>query len=163
MSDHSKTESLRGGEAREDHDREFEAAPDDLKANGQHADYWVLSKEERAKGFVRPVRRSYKHVGDRPAHPTRPLTDEERERHEGRGYVLFEPYPEGYSPSTGRFWTHEQLASTGCGGVTTMAVALAETYARNPSFYGETMCVGCGEHRPVAEFLWDGTQDRVGA
>ena len=30
--------------------------------DGQHADHWVLSAEERAKGFVRPVRRSYKHT-----------------------------------------------------------------------------------------------------
>lgn len=30
-------------------------------ATGMHKDYWVLSKEERAKGFVRPVRRTYVH------------------------------------------------------------------------------------------------------
>ncbi len=29
---------------------------------GQQADYLVLSDDERAKGFVRPVRRSYKHL-----------------------------------------------------------------------------------------------------
>lgn len=29
---------------------------------GQQRDYVVLSDEERAKGFVRPVRRSYKHL-----------------------------------------------------------------------------------------------------
>jgi hypothetical protein len=28
---------------------------------GQQKDYVVLAEEERAKGFVRPVRRSYKH------------------------------------------------------------------------------------------------------
>jgi hypothetical protein len=28
---------------------------------GQHGAYWVLTEEERAKGFVRPVRRSYRH------------------------------------------------------------------------------------------------------
>jgi hypothetical protein len=33
-----------------------------LKPNGQQQDYIVLSPEERAKGFVRPVRRSYLHV-----------------------------------------------------------------------------------------------------
>jgi hypothetical protein len=38
-------------------------APDyrDLKENGQQKDYVVLSEAERAKGFVRPVRRSYIH------------------------------------------------------------------------------------------------------
>lgn len=29
---------------------------------GQHGSYWVLSDEERAKGFVRPVRRTYVHA-----------------------------------------------------------------------------------------------------
>lgn len=29
---------------------------------GQQRDYVVLAEEERAKGFVRPVRRSYKHL-----------------------------------------------------------------------------------------------------
>jgi hypothetical protein len=28
---------------------------------GMHKDYWVLSKEERDKGFVRPVRKTYVH------------------------------------------------------------------------------------------------------
>jgi hypothetical protein len=32
-----------------------------LKPNGQQQDYVVLSAEERAKGFVRPVRRTYVH------------------------------------------------------------------------------------------------------
>jgi len=34
----------------------------DLKPNGQQKGYVVLSDEERAKGFVRPVRRSYVHT-----------------------------------------------------------------------------------------------------
>jgi hypothetical protein len=33
----------------------------ELKPNGQQKDYVVLSESERAKGFVRPVRRSYVH------------------------------------------------------------------------------------------------------
>ena len=33
-----------------------------LKLNGQQEGYVVLADEERAKGFVRPVRRSYKHL-----------------------------------------------------------------------------------------------------
>lgn len=33
-----------------------------LKENGQQQGYVVLSAEERAKGFVRPVRRSYVHL-----------------------------------------------------------------------------------------------------
>ena len=79
--------------------------------------YLVLSEAERAKGFVRPVRRSYIHSGATPA----------------------------------------------CGAVTTMSQALAETYARQPSFYGATYCVACRMHRPVAEFVWDGDGSQVGS
>jgi len=49
-----------------------------------------------------------------------------------------------------------------CGGVTRMAVGLAETYARQPSFYGATYCVVCQMHKPVSEFHWDGTDIVVG-
>ena len=34
----------------------------ELKENGQQKDYVIFSAEERAKGFVRPVRRSYIHL-----------------------------------------------------------------------------------------------------
>lgn len=50
-----------------------------------------------------------------------------------------------------------------CGTVTTMSQAIAETYARDPRFYGSTYCVRCQMHRPVAEFTWDGTTERVGS
>lgn len=30
-------------------------------ATGQHKDHWVLSQEERAKGWIRPLRKTYKH------------------------------------------------------------------------------------------------------
>jgi len=30
-------------------------------STGQHKDHWILSDEERSKGFVRPVRRTYVH------------------------------------------------------------------------------------------------------
>jgi hypothetical protein len=46
-----------------------------------------------------------------------------------------------------------------------MGTALAETYARDPAFYGATYCAGCGRHRPVGpdgEFVWDGTTEKVG-
>ena len=33
----------------------------ELRPNGQQKDYVVLCPQERAKGFVRPVRRSYRH------------------------------------------------------------------------------------------------------
>jgi len=83
----------------------------------QAAAYLVLSDEERAKGFVRPVRRSYVHSG-------------------------------GEKP---------------CHSVTTMTQAIAETYARDPHFYGATYCVACRMHLPVGEFVWDGTSEAVGS
>lgn len=87
----------------------------ELKENGQQKDYVVLSPEDRAKGFVRPVRNSYVHLK--------------------------------------------------CGCVTTMGDALAETYARDPTFYSGTFCVGCRKHFPVGadgEFVWDKTDEKVG-
>lgn len=83
--------------------------------DGMQDKYLVLSDEERARGFVRPVRRSYRHLT--------------------------------------------------CGAVTTMGLSIAETYARDPHFYGATYCVGCRDHYPVGqggEFLWDGTDEKVG-
>jgi len=103
-------------------------SPDDV---GQHANYKILCDEERAKGFVRPVRSSYKHVGIRPVYPVRDLTEDE-DHYRKFGYIKFEAYPKG-SPSIGRYWTQVQLIS-GCGTVTTMGSALSETWARDPSF-----------------------------
>ncbi len=94
-------------------------------------------------------------------HPLRDLTPEERERHAEAGYVKFEPYPETESSLTGRYWTQKQLdaVDSGCGVETRMGLAIAETYARNPSFYGSTYCIGCSMHLPVSEFRWeDGSQ-----
>lgn len=99
--------------------------PDTECVPQQHV-YLVLSDEERAKGFVRPVRTQYRHVGVR--------------REDGSPL----PY------------------MTGCGKVTTMAQAIAETIARDPGFYQGTYCAHCGMHRPLEEFRWlDGSQ--VGA
>lgn len=137
----------------------------DSKPVPQNEVYLILSEEERAKGFVRPVRCSYKHIGHPgPKYPTRPLTGDEQERWAGQ-YVAFEPYPESEMPRTGRFWTKGQLdkVGQGCGVVTTMGVALAETYSRQPTFYGTTYCCGCSRHLSVEEFVWEGTTERVGS
>lgn len=133
--------------------------------NGQNLAYLVLSEEERAKGFVRPYRDSYRHVGTRPdpKNATRPLTEWEKEEYAEQGYSLFEIYPEG-SAIVGRFWTETQLKS-GCGTVTTMGRALAETYARDFRYYGSTFCTGCGKHFRVGadgEFVWEPDGQRVG-
>lgn len=53
-----------------------------------------------------------------------------------------------------------------CGTTTTMSQDIAETYARDPRFYGSTYCVGCKMHRPVGpdgEFHWlDNPHEKVG-
>lgn len=78
-------------------------------ATGMQKAYVVLSAEERAKGFVQPVRRTY---------------------------------------------VHEK-----CGVATTMGLALAETYARDPKFYSGTYCCGCRTHFTFGtedgDFVWD--------
>lgn len=77
------------------------------ETTGMQRMYAVLSEEERAKGFVRPVRTSYVH--------------------------------------------------TKCGTVTKMAREIAETYARDPHYYGGTFCANCQNHFPVGvdgEFVW---------
>lgn len=79
----------------------------------QNKAYLVLNEEERAKGFVRPLRTKYVH--------------------------------------------------TTCGCVTRMSLAIAETYARDPKFYGSTWCCACNAHLPLGEFLWDGTNEVVGS
>lgn len=133
--------------------------------DGMQRSYLVLSEEERAKGYVRPLRWSYQHVGiPGPAHPLRDLTEDERATFPD--FAKFEPYPSGGSV-TGRFWTQEDLdrVGDGCGVITTMGFELAATYARSPGFYGGTFCAGCRKHFPVGangEFVWVGTTERVG-
>ncbi len=43
---------------------------------------------------------------------------------------------------------------TVCGVETRMSWKIAETYARDPKFYGSTYCVRCRKHLPVGEFVW---------
>lgn len=135
----------------------------DSEPTKQNAAYLVLSAEERAKGYVRPVRRSYVHVGLQPVHPLRDLTEDERERYKQFGYVKFEAYPESESPVNGRYWTQPQLDAKACGTMTSMSQGIAETYAANPKFYGSTYCCHCQRHLAVAEFVWEGTSERVGS
>lgn len=78
-----------------------------INPSGMQETYLVLSDQERAKGFARPVRTTYRHLT--------------------------------------------------CGAETTMGWSIAETYARDPAFYGGTFCVSCGTHFPVGaagEFVW---------
>jgi hypothetical protein len=100
----------------------------------QHEVYLVLSEAERAKGFVRPLRRAYVH------------------RYWLDGST--EPIPTVLMNLDGL---------GGCGGLTTMGLALCETYARQPDFYGATYCCGCSKHLPVKQFHWDEDGQVVGS
>jgi hypothetical protein len=152
-----------GGPVTEDH-RDIDPV------SGQQKGYVVLSEAERAKGFVRPIRYSYVHVGlPAPKGELRDLTEEEHARYGGKfGYVKFEPYGPDRAPVTGKFWTQKELdkLGAGCGVMTTMSTKIAETYARDPKFYGGTFCAGCKAHFAVGEygeFVWVDTNIRVGS
>lgn len=134
-----------------------------LRPDGQQEDYVVLSEEERKRGFVRPVRHSYVHVGDAPKNPLRDLTPEEREEYAAYGYDKYEEYPPGKSAVVGRYWTAAELSRAGCYSMTTMSLPLAETYARCPTFYGGTFCATCRQHFPLREFRWFGTDEVLGS
>lgn len=137
----------------------------------QHDVYLVLSNEERAKGFVRPVRRSYTHVGkkvDLEGGTLEELSPEDIERYAPYKYAAFCRYPESRSPLVGKMLTQKEVDNIdkyvgGCGTVTTMGQALAETYARDPKFYGSTYCCECQKHLRVEEFVWTDTDEIVGS
>lgn len=114
---------------------------------GQHKSYIVLCEDERKKGFVRPYRDTYKHVGLR-------LGCDDYKRPDG---VMGGPCLNcGHTQP-------EHIRSGRCGAVTTMNRPLSETYARDPHFYGATFCVGCNKHLPVNEFIWTADGQEVGS
>jgi len=142
----------------------------------QNEAYLILSEEERAKGFIRPVRTDYVHVGKnikkhwKSIH--RILTKEEQEEHKDKKYVAIMTVltKEDGSFLGGAYVTQEELSAwengaylDGCGTRTTMDREIAETYARNPLYYGATWCMGCRKHIDVGEFVWDGTNEIVGS
>lgn len=133
----------------------------------QNEVYLVLSEEERKKGFIRPLRRAYTHVGIAgPKYELRDLSEEQQAMFADRlcPYAAYEEYPMDEMPTRGRFWKQSDLdrIAGGCGAVTTMSLALCETYARQPTFYGATYCVACAMHLPVEEFTWVEDGERVG-
>lgn len=75
---------------------------------------------------------------------------------------------QGFVRPVRRTYVHET-----CGASTTMGQAIAETYARDPYYYGSTYCATCQNHFPVGmngEFVWQvpreetplGETDKVG-
>ena len=122
------------------------------ETTGQHKAYIVLCEEERQKGFVRPYRDAYTHVGRRAC-----WKSVEQGMSVSPLFCLMEP---GHSGHCGALMG---VLAKGCGSVTTMGRALSETYARDPKFYGATFCVRCNKHLPVAEFVWTKDGEVVGS
>lgn len=128
------------------------------ETTGQHKDYVILCEEERAKGFVRPYRDSYIHVG----RSVCANTVGRKPKLGGNRNVCGLPF--GHEGKCdGPFFTlsqpeHAALLLShrkgGCGTLTKMSQPIAETYARDPSFYGATYCCACMKHLPVNEFEW---------
>lgn len=54
-----------------------------------------------------------------------------------------------------------QYVHNACGATTWMGDSLAETYARDPWFYGGTYCSTCCTHFPLHEFRWAGTDESL--
>jgi len=139
------------------------------KGEGQQNEcYLILSEEERAKGFIRPYRNRYIHVGRNVSSHWkgihRMVTEEERQEVGMEKYVavMTSLTRDDGSHMGGPYVTQEELDAWqkgerigGCGGKTIMAREIAETYARNPSFYGSTWCMNCRTHIDVNEFIWD--------
>lgn len=125
-------------------------------ADGMQEKYLVLSEEERAKGFVRPLRRSYRHSG-------RVVCGKPRQSdgREGWHVCVCDVGHAGECSAWQQVKSFQDALSVrethrlgGCGTVTTMGLALCETYARDPKFYGGTFCAGCRTHLPLDQFVW---------
>ena len=140
----------------------------DEKPVPQNKVYLVLSDEEKKKGFVRPVRTKYIHcipaVDRLKVEMFSDHKKKEALKEYGEKYVGILPiYDKDGKRLGGKYVTEEDFKSGGCGVLTKMGMDIAETYARDPKFYGSTYCVGCKMHLPVEEFCWDGTDEKVGS
>jgi hypothetical protein len=139
--------------------------------------YLVLSDEEKAKGFIRPVRTSYVHVGkELPYKRLWYVLNKENPQHqqhilEGFVAVMVIIEDKEGDPTGGTYVREHELEAFykgikrtgGCGTETSMPLPIAETYARDPKFYGSTYCVHCQMHLPVNQFFWKGTAEEVGS
>lgn len=82
-----------------------------------------------------------------------------------KGYVVLTPEEreKGYVRPVRHSYQHLISNDRGCGSITVISNAIAETYARDPQFYGGTFCCHCKDHFPVGEFVWSGTNEKVGS
>lgn len=137
----------------------------------QNEVYLVLSEDEISKGFIRPVRTSYVHIGKKIKGVPESLSKDDIEKYKDEDWVAFAKNPDypAIDSYTGTYLTKNDVDTFdnglvgGCGAVTVMNQTISETYARNPKFYGSTYCMGCKKHLDVNEFIWDKTNEKVGS
>jgi hypothetical protein len=145
----------------------------DLGEVPQNKKYLVLSEEELAKGFIRPVRTTYVHKGRLFDKGIEMLEEPYVSDHNGKTYVAIAAVllNEDGSRKGGAYLTQEELDQHrktggyvgGCGVETVMGLKLAQTWARDINFYGATYCCGCNKHIGVHEFLWSDDGEMLGS
>jgi hypothetical protein len=122
-------------------------------------------KEEKRRedAAAIPVDRSARELASGESVPTDQSHAELKENGQQKDYVVLSaaerakgfvrPYRDAYRHLT-------------CGKITTMGRAIAETYARDPTFYSGTFCTTCVGHFPVGEngeFVWYEMNGTTGA
>ncbi len=103
--------------------------------------------------------------GKLPCNPLESSVPNSAKRHDGQyvdHWVMSEEeLTKGFVRPVRLSYVHEK-----CGSITSMPKTIAETYAANPSYYGQTFCCHCRGYFPVGvhgEFLWKGTDEKVGS
>lgn len=112
-----------------------------------------LEDAKREAAAAIPVDRSARQLTD-----GRPVTEDHREidpkSGQQKGYVVLSEAEraKGFVRPVRDAYRHLK-----CSAITTMSRSLAETYARDPTFYSGTFCSTCRAHFPVGEsgeFTW---------
>lgn len=136
-------------------DEEVEAASAQ-EAVEQIDDDWMVAKKFAAEHFGFDGAETDEDEGDEDDPPPEDF-DYGDKRPDGQ----YENYP---TTDEGEFVQEPRSTYThadGCGSRTSMTDALAESVARDPTFYTKTFCSGCGEHVPVGEVEWTDGEDWV--
>lgn len=130
----------------------------ELGAEARRVEKLVLAaKEKLVKTDIPPV-----DYGARVLADGSPVTNDHREitaSGQQKDYVVLseEERHRGFIRPVRCSYIHQK-----CGSLTTMGLAIAETYARCPGFYSGTFCCKCRDHFPIGEdgeFVWeDGTK-----
>lgn len=153
---------LRANKARESGDAQIHVVDGEPDVQAVTHEIERLSqalKKENIMHNIRPVDRTQRVMSDGSAEKSNhreidPVTGQQK------GYVVL---TEG--ERAGGFVNPVRLEYTHltCGSDTSMGLAIAETFARDPGFYGGGFCCACREHFPVKQFVWKGTEEVVGS